>query len=39
MLFPSTYARNGMAMDGLGYWQHLTGQLAVMNGFITELRR
>jgi hypothetical protein len=36
---PINYARKGMAMAGLGYWQHLAGQLAVLNGFITELRR
>jgi hypothetical protein len=36
---PVNYARNGMAKTGLGHWQHLTGQLAVLNGLITELRR
>jgi hypothetical protein len=36
---PVNYTRNGMAVAGLGYWQHLSGQLAVPNGFITELRR
>jgi hypothetical protein len=36
---PVNYARSGMAKTGLGHWQHLTGQLAVLNGFITELRR
>jgi hypothetical protein len=36
---PVHYARNGMAMAGLGYWQHLTGELAVLNAFIIDLRR
>jgi hypothetical protein len=36
---PVNRAKNGMAMAGLGYWQRLNGQLAVLNGFITDLRR
>jgi hypothetical protein len=33
------YGRVGMASAGMGIWQHISGRINVLNGFITELRR
>lgn len=35
----TSIARQGMSIAGLGYWQHLHGQLPVLNSIIVELRR
>ncbi len=34
-----TVVRSGMAIAGAGYWQNARGKIAVLNNFITELRR